>query len=92
MNLAERFALLGRSMQKNVEIAEEHGLLKIAHGTMIELGGSRALDDDEICYLVTGSQGEMRAALWNLATGDLQRHGDRKGRHGRAFGPHHSRQ
>jgi ribonuclease J len=35
---------------------------------MIELGASRALDDDEICYLVTGSQGEMRAALWNLAT------------------------
>ena len=35
---------------------------------MIDLGGSRALDDDEICYLVTGSQGENRAALWNLAT------------------------
>ncbi len=26
------------------------------------------MDDDEICYLVTGSQGEQRAALWNLAT------------------------
>ncbi len=63
-----RVCVLGRSMQKNVEIAEEQGLLKITHNTMIDLGGSRALDDDEICYLVTGSQGEMRAALWNLAT------------------------
>ena len=26
------------------------------------------VDDDEICYLVTGSQGENRAALWNMAT------------------------
>jgi len=63
-----RVCVLGRSMQRNVEIAEEQGLLKITHNTMIDLGGSRALDDDEICYLVTGSQGEMRAALWNLAT------------------------
>ncbi len=60
--------VIGRSMQKNVEIAEEQGLLRIPHGTMVELGAARALDDDEICYLVTGSQGEMRAALWNMAT------------------------
>ena len=63
-----KVCVCGRSMQKNVEIAEEQGLLKIAHGTMIDLSSARALDDDEICYLVTGSQGEMRAALWNLAT------------------------
>ncbi|MFN0279661.1 MAG: ribonuclease J [Pyrinomonadaceae bacterium] len=63
-----KVCVCGRSMQKNVEIAVEQGLLKIAHGTMIDLGASRALDDDEICYLVTGSQGESRAALWNLAT------------------------
>ena len=35
---------------------------------MVGLGESRSLDDDEIVYLVTGSQGEFRAALWNLAT------------------------
>jgi len=61
-------AVLGRSMQKNVEIAEEQGILKISHGTLIDLSASRALDDDQICYLVTGSQGEVRAALWNMAT------------------------
>ncbi|MBP9935958.1 MAG: ribonuclease J [Pyrinomonadaceae bacterium] len=63
-----KVCVIGRSMQKNVEIAGDMGLLKIPHGTMIELGMSRAMDDDEICYLVTGSQGEMRAALWNMAT------------------------
>jgi ribonuclease J len=63
-----KVCVLGRSMQRNVEIAEDQGLLKIAYGTMIDLPGSRALDDDEICYIVTGSQGEIRAALWNMAT------------------------
>ena len=63
-----KVCVLGRSMQKNVEIAEEQGLLKIGYGTMVSMGDARALDDDEICYLVTGSQGENRAALWNMAT------------------------
>jgi len=60
--------VLGRSMQRNVEIADEQGLLKVGHGTLIDLQASRALDDDQVCYIVTGSQGEMRAALWNMAT------------------------
>ncbi len=63
-----KVCVLGRSMMKNVEIAEEQGLIKIGYGTKIDLGDARALDDDEICYLVTGSQGENRAALWNMAT------------------------
>ena len=64
-----KVCVLGRSMQKNVEIADEQNLLKIAHGAMIGFGESKALDDDAVVYLVTGSQGETRAALWNLATG-----------------------
>jgi ribonuclease J len=63
-----KVCVLGRSMQKNVEIADELGLLKIPHDTLIDMGTSRAVRDKEICYLVTGSQGEMRAALWNMAT------------------------
>lgn len=64
-----KVCVLGRSMQKNVEIATEQGLLKISHGAMVGLGEARGLDEDEIVYLVTGSQGETRAALMNLATG-----------------------
>lgn len=71
-DIAHRFGrkvcVIGRSMIKNVEIAEEQGLLQIPHDTMVDLSASRKLDDDEICYLVTGSQGEVRAALWNMAT------------------------
>jgi len=71
-NVAHEFGrkvcVLGRSMQKNVEIADDLGILKIPHGTMISLGDSRSLADDRIVYLVTGSQGESRAALWNIAS------------------------
>jgi len=63
-----KVCVLGRSMLKNVEIASDLGLLKVPHNTLVELGESRSLYEDEIVYLVTGSQGETRAALWNLAT------------------------
>ncbi|CAN5189248.1 ribonuclease J [soil metagenome] len=65
----KKVCVLGRSMMKNVEIAAEQGLLDIPHNTMVALGESRSLEDDEIVYLVTGSQGESRAALANLAHG-----------------------
>ena len=63
-----KVCVLGRSMMKNVEIATEQGLIKVGHGTLVDLSEARALDDDEVCYMVTGSQGENRAALWNMAT------------------------
>ncbi len=63
-----RVCVLGRSMQKNVEIADELGIFDIPEDLLVGLGESRSLANDEIVYLVTGSQGESRAALWNLAT------------------------
>ncbi len=67
-----KVCVIGRSMQKNVEIASDMGLLKIPHNTFVELGESRSLYPDEIVYLVTGSQGESRAALWNMATSSFK--------------------
>ena len=64
-----KVCVLGRSMMKNVEIADNLGLLQIPHGTMISLGEARQCDDNEIVYLITGSQGENRAALFQIATG-----------------------
>ena len=63
-----RVCVIGRSMVKNVEIARELRLLDIPDNTVVELGEARSYNDDEVVYLVTGSQGEMRAALWNMAT------------------------
>lgn len=63
-----RVCVLGRSMVRNIEIADELGFLDIPENLMVTVGESRSMNNDEIVYLVTGSQGEARAALWQLAT------------------------
>ena len=63
-----KVCVLGRSMQKNVEIADELGFLDIPDGLLVSLGETKRMDDDEIVFLVTGSQGEPRAALSQMAT------------------------
>jgi ribonuclease J len=72
LDVAQQFdrkvCVLGRSMQKNVEIAEELGYLDIPDGLLVSVNEARQLDDEELVYLVTGSQGEPRAALSQMAT------------------------
>ena len=72
LDVAQQFdrkvCVLGRSMQKNVEIADELGYLDIPDGLLVSLGETKHLDDDELVFLVTGSQGEPRAALSQMAT------------------------
>ena len=72
LDLAEiygrRVCVLGRSMMQNVEIAEELGFLQFPPGLLIDRGLSKSLSDDEVVYLITGSQAEPRAVMWNLAT------------------------
>lgn len=74
-----KVCVLGRSMQKNVEIADDLGLLQIPPETLIDLGTSRSYNDDEIVYIITGSQGENRAALWNMAASSYKGMGIEKG-------------
>ena len=63
-----RVCVLGRSMLKNIEIAERLGYLDVPDGLFISLNESKHLSDTEIVYLVTGSQGEQRAVLAQLST------------------------
>lgn len=63
-----KVCVLGRSMLKNVEIADRLGYLDIHENEMVSLPEARQMNDDEIVYLVTGSQGEPRAALAQMAT------------------------
>ncbi len=63
---------LGRSMLKNIELAEDMGFLRIPYNTKVDLSDARSCRNDEIIYLVTGSQAENRAVLWQLATGSYK--------------------
>jgi ribonuclease J len=55
-------------MQKNVEIGDRLGYLDIHDGMLVGINEAKQLAPDEIVFLVTGSQAEPRAALYQLAT------------------------
>ena len=58
----------GRSMQNNIEIAREHGLID-SDVMFIEPNQAKDLKKNEICILCTGSQGEPLAAMSRIANG-----------------------
>src|SRR2546429_1633947 len=55
-------------MQKNVEIADRLGYLDIHDGMLVGINEAKHCSDHEIVFLVTGSQAEPRAALYQMAT------------------------
>lgn len=65
-----RVALLGRSMVRNMTIAEELGYLHVPEGVLIDYKKARELPDDQIVYMSTGSQGEPMAVLSRMANLD----------------------
>lgn len=65
-----RVALLGRSMVRNMTIAEELGYLEVPDGVLIDYKKARDLPDDKIVYMSTGSQGEPMAVLSRMANND----------------------
>jgi len=58
-----RVCVLGRSMQRNVELAERLGYLDVPDNLLVSLNEAKRMPAEDICFLVTGSQGEPRAAL-----------------------------
>jgi len=59
--------VLGPSMQRNVTLARELGLLKISDQMIASPEDIESLEPEETCIVCTGSQGEPRAALALLA-------------------------
>jgi ribonuclease J len=72
LDVAQQFdrkvCVLGRSMQKNVEIADRLGYLDIHDGMLVNINDTKVMADHEVVFLVTGSQAEPRAALYQMAT------------------------
>jgi ribonuclease J len=65
-----RVALLGRSMVRNMGIAEDLGYLHVPEGVFIDYKKARDLPDDRIVYMSTGSKGEPMAVLSRMANND----------------------
>ncbi len=65
-----RVAFLGRSMVRNMTIAQDLGYLHVPDGVLIDYKKAKDLPDDRIVYMSTGSQGEPMAVLSRMANLD----------------------
>jgi ribonuclease J len=68
-----KICVIGRSMERNVEIARRLGFIDISDRYFIEAHEINRYSDSEILIVTTGSQGEEMAALSRMAT-DEHRH------------------
>ncbi|WP_173157566.1 ribonuclease J [Brevibacterium permense] len=62
-----KVALVGRSMVRNMKIAEDLGYLNVPQGTLIDIKKVDDYPEDQIVLMCTGSQGEPMAALSRMA-------------------------
>lgn len=62
-----KVAPLGRSLTNNVRIAQELGYLQDPDGLLIDGRDAHRLPEDQVIYVVTGSQGEPMAVLSRIA-------------------------
>lgn len=63
-------ATLGRSMNTNVALAKQMGLLNIPDSKLRDIEDIDDLEDGKVCIISTGSQGEPLSALARMASGD----------------------
>ncbi len=68
-----KVATLGRSMGKNVELAQRLGILTVPPGALVDIEDVDRLAPGDVCVISTGSQGEPMSALSLMATGDNKR-------------------
>jgi ribonuclease J len=68
--LGRKVALQGRSMIRNVEMARELGYLDVPDSLFIHLDTVAQLAAHRVLVITTGAQGEPRAGLSQLASGD----------------------
>lgn len=65
-----KIALDGRSMMSTLEMAVNHGFVKIPKGTFVPMASVNGLKNDEVVIIATGSQGEPNSALVRMSKGD----------------------
>jgi ribonuclease J len=72
LDLAQEFnrnvCLLGRSMLRNVEVADSYRQLDIPDGLFISPSQARNSDDDQVVLLAAGCQADPMSALMRMAT------------------------
>ena len=67
LNYGRKICVIGRSMEKNLEIAMNLGYIKFPKDQFIEAHEVNKYNDNEVLIVTTGSQGESMSALYRMA-------------------------
>jgi ribonuclease J len=65
-----KVAFVGRSMVRNMGVARDLGLLRVAPGLMVSLDEATSMPPEQVVLVSTGSQGEPLSALGRMARGE----------------------
>ncbi|MFD4675378.1 ribonuclease J [Lentzea sp. NPDC058450] len=65
-----KIAFVGRSMVRNMGIAADLGFLNVPDGLFVDLDVAMRMEEDEVIFVSTGSQGEPLSALSRMARGE----------------------
>lgn len=70
MRYGRRVCFVGRSMVRNMQIAQDLGYLSVPDGLVVDLDVAAGLPGDKLVLISTGSQGEPLSALSRMSRGD----------------------
>ncbi len=65
-----KVAIIGRSMERNLEVAMNLGYIKLPFGVFIDAAEVAKYPDNEVLIITTGSQGETMSALYRMAVNE----------------------
>ena len=65
-----KVCLTGRSMLRNMGLADDHSLLRVPDGLLVDIDEAMTLPPEKLVMVSTGSQGEPLSALSRMARGE----------------------
>ncbi len=66
--IGRKVVLEGRSVLKNTLVANENGFLPFPENTVVKISDAKDLPDNEVCYIVSGCQGESGSSLFKIVS------------------------
>lgn len=65
-----KVCIIGRSMERNIEIAMQYGYMKFDRKHFIDQDEVNRFEDNKVLIITTGSQGETNSALFRMSLGE----------------------
>lgn len=66
--LKRKVVIEGRSITKNINIATQLGYLKYNPENIIRLNDAKKYDDNKLCFIISGCQGEVNSTLYKIVS------------------------